>query len=566
MMMPKQFVRFLLGVLACTALTAYLVSRLPIAPLLKGVIWYLLPYLAFLRISYVLGKLYGVELRPSFAEKVYDATRNVSRFTRLREQVGGAVYVLSRTAVWPVLVVRLPRIAARFVRGGRARLPTRLLMQADQRLHPRILLDSLAVAIMTVVGYALTLAGWIPFFYLPFLLAATFSTLTLLAFTIGPASFPEQLRRAPGNPHLNLLRLAATIGTTVLVSSLALRYTTHVPEPRQILALLLELTPGNALRTLFSLPRLSLLQVQMSITGLLLVSSLLTGIWKVKDYRREDRDFEQIAESLVRFAVPSEAVQWLAKIRNPSQNSCVVSVVAYLGVNQLDRALQAAKMALALKPEHPLTAEPFAFAAFSVIHYPIPKHVIREMMSRWVREGGGDAQMLLVLSALVALDRYPQGEVGTLFVDANVRKRFPLAYAGALLTLERADTARRVLQRTAAHTPLDAAIKEFLQLMATLSGSPTGRENPVIFINRWLTRNAARFDALAGELPQELDRLISFGLSSIVTSLCKEIAPERVEEWRFIATRQRESLQTEETRKIAQALAINWSTLETAIT
>jgi hypothetical protein len=541
----------------CLAIAALRLSHVLGAA--KGLVWYFLVWFAFLWAAMAMGRLFGVkmDLRLTPQQKIKDATRDVGSITRFREWLGGWVYMASTTVAWPILVLRLPLTVARFRRRGTLRVPRRETMQADMRLRPRVLFDSVAVAIITAGAYALTVAGLIPFVLAFFVLSAGFSTLTLAAFTIGPGSFPEQLRRAAGRPHLNLLMLTLAISSTVLISFLALRFEGHLPEAGQVSDLLVQMTPGQAARTLLAHPFQQFLEVEIAVTGLLLCSSLLTGLWKFKEYRREDRHHESMAESYIRLGAPTNAIECLRKVRNPSQSTCVVSTAAYLCVNRIDRALDAARNALALQAEVPLTLEAYAFACFAALEYPVPAYVTRELLLQWIQKGGGDAQMLFVVAALLERKIFAPAEIQTLFPAGTARRQFPLAYVGSLITIGRTNAAQRLLRRTDARTAIEAALKEFLELLTTISAPSADPERGVIFIHRWLRRNAVRFTALAGELPHEFDRLISFTISGIVASICKEVAPEKVEEWRFINDQHRESLRSDQVRRAADAFSID---------
>lgn len=499
--------------------------------------------------SYVLNRWMGNELRP-LRLRVRSAMRDVDRATRLREEVGGWVNVAAGAMVWPVIFLRAPFLHARYFGAAAGlRLPRAEALRADATLRPRILFDSTAVLAGAAISYLLTLGGLGTVRPL-FLLYGLFATLTLLAFSIGPGSFPELFRRALGRPYLHLLRFGAAAAGILVIAILALRHGGRAPSAADLQGLVDQANEFRRWSALLSFPPRNPLDAYLQINVLLFMTSVWGAARRWKEFGREDQHLEAIATACTELERFDEALLWLRKVRNPRQSTWVRYVPAYLGLARLDAALDAAGRAVAVDQGELLVVrkDPYALTGMMLLELHGGAEVAREFLMRWSAAGADDARFLLMAVLLQASGKLDDDDVEDVLAAAQRRRHLSLARAGLLVLAGNAAAAGRLLRNTSRRSGLAGALRDVIELFVMLG--QLGGATSFGKLQGWFKRSLERFQVLATELEDDFERLGLFAMVNLVTLIGADLEPGQAGEWQALRSTIQGAITTPQIRRI----------------
>lgn len=508
--------------------------------------------------SYVLNRWMGNDLRP-LRLRVRSAMRDVDRATRLREELGGWVNLAAGAMVWPVIFLRAPFLHARYFRAAAGlHIPRMEAMRADATLRPRILFDSTAVLAGAAISYLLTLAGLGSVRPL-FLLYGLFATLTLLAFSIGPGSFPELFRRALGRPYLHLLRFGAASAGILVIAILALRHGGRAPSAADLRVLVDQANEFRRWSALLAFPPRNPLDAYLQVNVLLFMTSVWGAARRWKEFRREDEHLEAIATACTELERFDEALAWLRKIRNPRQSTWVRYVPAYLGLGRLDEALDAAGRAVAVDQGELLVVrkDPFALTGMMLLEMHGGRAVAREFMARWAAAGADDARFLLLSVLLKELKKLDDGDVEQITAAAQRQRRLVLTRAGLLVLTGNAAAADRLLRKTSRRPGLSGAVRDMVEIFVLLKLDSASSFDK---LERCVTRSLGRFQALAPELEDDFERLGLFAMVSMMMMISSGLEPDRADEWQALRGTIAASITTRRIQRI-----VSFSTAQAAM-
>lgn len=500
--------------------------------------------------SFIGNRWVGTVFNP-LSEQVRSAVREVGWLTRWRERIGGIINMVAGGVVWPVIFLRFPLLLPRVVhmRAGLPRIDVEMLRE-DARLRPRILVDSAVVLAGALTSYLLTLAG-VGEARVLFLLYALFVTLTLLAFTIGPGSFPDVFRRASGHPYANLLRVGLACAGIVYISFLALRHGAGAPTQDEAARLAADFARGLRPWDLLQ-PSGGALDAFLKLNALLFGTSILSLAFRWKEFQREDRHFEALANACTRLRRFDEALRWLGKVRNPRQSTWVGYIPAYLGAGQLDAALDAGRRAVAVDQGelHMVRSDPYALAGAILVEMrhnsPVTRKVARGLVLRWVADEPDDARFLIVTVLLRGTGQLDDDALDEALAAAQARRRLALARAGLLLLAGNARGAGRLLRKTGRRPGLAGALRDIIELAVTI------READSVFaVERWFVRALPRFQELAAQLDEDLDRLGLFAAVKMACVIGDDLRPELLHPWQGLAEQIEHAMEERKVRLIA---------------
>lgn len=512
--------------------------------------------------SFLLNRWLGNELRP-LRTRARSAMRDVGRVTRLREQAGGWINLAAGAMIWPVIFMRALFLHARYLRAGALlRSPRVDAMRADASLRPRILFDSTAVLAGAAISYLLTLAGLGTVGPL-FVLYALFATLTLLAFSVGPGSFPEVFRRALGRPYLHLLRFGGATAGILVISILALRHGGRAPSTADLRLLADQANEFRRWSALLTFPPRSALDAYLQVNVLLFMTSVWGAARRWKEFRRDDAHLESIAGACTELGRFDEAVAWLRKVRNPRQSTWVHYVPAYLGMGRLDEALDAAGRAVAVDQGELLVVhdDPYALTGTLLLEMHGGREVARPFLARWAAAGADDGRFLLLSVLLRVTGKLDDGDVDQILAAVQRQRHLALTRAGLLMFRDNPAAAARLLRNTSRRPGLAGALRDMIEIFVLIKlDSPDSFDK----VDRCIARSLGRFQALAGELNDDFERLGLFAMVSMMAMITSGLDDDQADEWQALRGTIEASITTRQVRRILSFSASQAATLSPA--
>ena len=174
------------------------------------------------------------------------------------------------------------------------------------------------------------------------------------------------------------------------------------------------------------------------------------------------------------------------------------------------------------------------------------REVARGLVLRWVTDEPDDARFLIITVLLRGTGQLDDDSLDEALTAAQARRRLALARAGLLVLTGNARGAGRLLRKTSRRPGLTGALRDMIELGVTLREA-----DDALAVERWFVRALPRFQALAGQLDEDLDRLGLFAAVNVACVIAGDLRPKILAEWRTLAGQIERSMQGRNIRLIA---------------
>ncbi|MCG2784915.1 MAG: hypothetical protein L6461_07385 [Anaerolineae bacterium] len=454
-----------------------------------------------------------------------------------REKLRGAAIVfvttLADSLIWPVPLLTIPFIVIKYVRLFGNSSMRRMPLQAYLLLNPydviRVYATLLLIASVIIVGGA----------YLPnsvMLIFIAHVLLRLLGHCISSEELSERLKKSLVNPYVNFLLIAGGIFSITILSLSGYIYGLQNISPGILLQVARQLLDFSWLSKIEDIlgNRLMPNDYFIGVSSILLGIAGLTSIFSWKEFRRTNEDYHSIAHKLLIMGKYNDALKWLDKIKSPQVETSQLQVVAYIGVNQIDKA----KDILAELNKGCNEEEIYKLLIEKAYLYSFNPRIIGTLIDSYIDEQPNETELLIMLINLMPnmfiglSPKEKAQEFVNLLEKKEAQKEYPLVYADMLRKAVRFDEARAILLALPEYNDSARnAIRRLSLLYINLL-------NPEQSIETWMDEHADVFIRQAAEVADKgnsSDKAAIFILLMPIEKILKEeLSHERSEEFSYI--------------------------------
>jgi hypothetical protein len=454
------------------------------------------------------------------------------------EMLTGTWLYLVIHSVWPMLSRRRSQRAESLIQAG-----TRVVLEGVQAgIAP-------TVFFLVLVAYGIAYVApaemyWIRAFLI---LMAINTMLRHVHYAVGFTSLPVQLRRTSVNPYIAFVIVAVTdlLSLTLTLNGILNWNAGEVASWTGIWNILrgLFVDAWHIAKGVWNGRELPLRDMLPALAGVLYNGgTLLKTLLSLKDFRRDDSDYTQIAQSYCVIGRFTDALSALKKIKYPNSGTFYLSTAAHLGVSQFDSALEECKRFLSLQQKGDPTARQVLYTLVGVsANFPLAPDTYVELLRRCIK-AGSDSLAMTAISALA-----PE-VVSPLFSDPSVAERFPLSYASVLLAEKKSEEARSWLDQVKPGGASERIFRSFLVLFATLANPDTTTQQDVANFEKW---SREHFDEIShwvsnpSEGSDRVDRFLVYGYILRVQIIATHAQSHSAQSWLFVLEKLKEVLATE---------------------
>jgi hypothetical protein len=478
--------------------------------------------------------------------RLSQAAENASAFQTWRNRLNTLFVALSSALVWPISLLQNARQKRKVMMAGTQMNLT--LNMAYQRLYPQ----DVQLMLMTTVLILLVYATHLIFPLSPetgtrfMLLMALYATIKVASYTVGPVPLAAQLRRGPGNAYVNFLAIALMTYCILTLSFAGFINGVSAVRLDSVVNITLDMLKFRKAYSLIQGGSLAPVDYFITISGFLYYISLFQVLLRITQFKRTDEDYNAIAQSYLMLGKFNEAMAWLGKVKIPNAITFDFKAHAYMGVNQLTKAVEAGKKAHFFRKNEQLDESgTFKYLVNSACIFPLPINQTIHLLEQWLATGVKDTDFMTLSSSLLAQGRVPDEKYKEMLINSPLISKYPLTLTNSLLRTGDTQGAYEVWSSMAPATGTDEVLRRFLALQVLSDGE--GGSSQVF--ESWAAEHLGEMFRVAQEVTDE-ERLVLFGYLSMLEPLAQRLSSERVEECRFLLQELRNSIATENLKRM----------------
>ena len=450
--------------------------------------------------------------------------------TNFRNWVGAIAGLFSSAIVWPVDVFRG---AYGNLKSGYGDVRMFLIRYS---LHPVDQFHAIFAVVSVVVVYAfgiivITGDGFGRVFIFTIAVSVFFRH---IRYVVEIESLPVRLRRASGISYITFITIVTCdLVTLILASTLLITNLSPSDIQQEHLATAVAgLFRFRELIRLFSGVQLSPAEFIITITGLVFYLALIRVLLRFKEFRKTDEDYIWLAtqnDRLGRFRI---AMSQLRNVKNRTSQAEIATVVALLGLNQIQQAED--RVALVLQQnDQPHDADNiFAGLIDACVFTPIPEHILIAIFQRGIEQQVSDVRLQDAIS-IFAGDSETIGNALTDIIS-ETDNHYPLSRIALYIATGRFSEAQEVLNRTTPENSLEKIAHLVMFLRAELENPEiTADEEDRIFM-RWAETKLPTIVALLPELSTAWEKAFAFVFLAYPRFVATAIASDREQEISYL--------------------------------
>jgi hypothetical protein len=319
-----------------------------------------------------------------------------------------------------------------------------------------------------------------------------------IGYAITPGGLPRKIRRISNNPYahfalISLMDFSVIVSSTALFSNIPSLYSVSL---KNIFEASKSFFALSDIQTLIENHELSKNQLIIAIFAVVFNISVLSTIARYKEFRRDDEDLIWIATLKMITRNFSEAVRTLVKIKHPTQVSESLSIGAYLGVNNIETALEIAEKIAKSTEKNPNIDTIFVAISNVVMQYQIPKFVLEKVVKIGVQRYVSDYLLMSVIMATFGDTEAIALRSTFVGVEAN----YPLSLSLVDVAEEKFDAARQRLREATPGSEVEEALRLVNLLMLMIGTKETTHEEDEVLFSEWLENDLQKIKSIIPSL------------------------------------------------------------------
>lgn len=402
---------------------------------------------------------------------------------RSRSRFAGFLSKICAFLTWPVAYLSGAIRSARQKEALRAReaILLRQLGADDLVFEPTLMLVSIGVAGGLALVSEQPRGPFIVFAWI----AIAYVVCLCLSMILLPGALAQRVRRGSGAPFLKALAVAA-LTLCIAVFAFTIIATNGRPSVQAVVDTGMSLySQFDSIKDLLSGRDVSTLTLAQGSVGALLVSATIQGLLSLKDFERTDEDLIVIAQTKALLGRPSAALTTLESIKSHNSVSLSLQAACFVGVEQLDRALDAIRRSNAIVSTATEQSKETELRTLlqAVSSFPFSENAFVHLYERWLTETPSLEWLVNVSFVLVNTGRAS----ATRFL-ASLKARpngaDPVLAARLSLLSKDLEQARRYAEQTLSTTGALEFTRAANQILIGIAG-PTSRSEDAEFFKTW---------------------------------------------------------------------------------
>jgi hypothetical protein len=380
------------------------------------------------------------------------------------------------------------------------------------------------VLVMTLSVYVLSLFTSPPSYFTTTWLGTllVYVILRLLYYLMNTTSLPAIIRRQSGNPVIKFFTITGALYIIWVLTFYGLTYGTNGIQTNMLAEVgvaIVESEPfaiWNTVQELLQNQHITLLELLRVFTGLLFFLTLLDAILHWGEFVRSDEDFRVIACKQLLLGRYNAALSWFDRIKLMTVNDLALKAGAYLGLNQIERAIDFLKRALSARGESESLENKAVIMLLSTsVNLLVPEPVIVKVIARYLKSDGPDWLLAMLAYTLVTQKCLREATLDHLLKNPDLDDKYPLTHAtNLIIRKEYAEAANHLAPRTSSE-PIEEIVRRVWILYAG-SIPMENKEEGVQFLNGWAEENLDNITAFSKNLSDDDQRQTAVGLLRMV--------------------------------------------------
>ena len=490
-----------------------------------------------------------------FLYTAIDAATEVGKFVSWRNRLGRFLTYFVSAIAWPVTFFFSYRQSRKLSQEKKSGL---VPLSAYQSLYPVDVQTTVILLAVVLLVYVSHLLFVLPETFGKFLLllATVYCTARLLFYIVSPVSLAAQLRRGPRNAYVSFLVLAVSIYCLLVLSFAGYIYTIPKVQFEQLGATTLDMLRFRKAYGLLQGGPLSPLDYYLTIAGFLYYISLLRTVLRIKEFKRKDEDYHSIAHSYLMLGNFNEGLTWLGKVTAPNNGTYMLRASAFLGVDQLTKATEAAKKSYLLEKGETLDDAGGLRQVISIAAlYPIPEAYILRALERWLGLGINEIAFAESADLLLGQNKISMKNYGALLERAKVPSEAPLLWVHYLINSRNFEEASKQIEGLRLTGGVNELFIRLLRLKLRILDPATGGRNPAEVYEAWAAEHLDKMSSLISELTDDQEKVLVVFQLNFILIVADEVGSSRAEAIKYLMKELTLSIKTEDLKRQSAALS-----------
>src|SRR5437868_36640 len=484
---------------------------------------------------------------------IADAIYTTSRLQSWRKRLAQFFFVLAIAPVWPIPVLLI------FIQQRRLsskKYPSSELDWIHESVFPIVILFMNSILGLVLSLYALHMAFDLPIRFgkpiLAFILASLF--FFLLHYTVSPISLATRLRRMPKNPFVSFFIVSLSFYCVLTLAFAG--YIHAVPNVtfQHLIDITLDMLRFRRIQALRRGETLYPIDYFVTITGFLYYVTLFQTILRIKEFDRKDEDFVSIATQYAGLGRFKKALDWLERLKSPDPQRSFIQAVAYLGTNQITKAIEAARRYYVLKEEPFDDGRSISLAVTGAAVAPIPEHCLLNLMGECLSSNPNEVRVIVAVTILIGLKKIDLEKYGALLIQEDGATRYPLIFAHFLIEREHHLEARKILELLPACEGIHDLTRRVMILMTFDNPAIKDLAKDCESVDRWLSVHLSEISKLSLRDADDDERAFAVSQLNLILAVTRKCSSTREQEVQFLVKELESYIKEEKRREIASVM------------
>jgi tetratricopeptide (TPR) repeat protein len=425
---------------------------------------------------------------------------------------------------------------------------------ANERLHPTIVTKHLMTLIIVSALYGISYLLTVPndFGKVFLLLMVLGVLLKSISYSVNPVTLTANLRQSLGIPYLNYLVIAIILLATFILSLAGGLYGVPNVTWEGLVALSIDMHRFQKIYGIFTGEIAELSSYFITLAGFIFYTSVLGTVIKYREFIKTEEDYAKIAQSFLFLGKFNDALLYLDKIKTKDQNSLMFRAVAYIGVNQIQKAIETHDKAQSFAEKEFDNDMTYALLISTANIYPLPNIYVAHIFQYWLETKTTSSLFVLLSDFLMANKKLNLADYKKVLIKTGTLERNKLAHVQVLLFEEKFQEAFDLLKTLPEYQGLDKLLIKFYSLVA-LTTTSQSKEDLSQKIEQWMEEELRMFADIVINLGSDEEKILGLSLFFQIKMIFTDLAAvelEKNEELNYIIKEIKESLSTEEFKQL----------------
>jgi len=355
-------------------------------------------------------------------------------------------------------------------------------------------------------------------------------------YAVGLTSLPSRVRTAMGSPYASfVLVLACDYLALILALNGVINWKEGALASRADLwQTAKELFTSEKLKGMLSGREPSLVEVLVGSSGLLYYATVFGTVLRFKDFKRTDEDYRSLAQMSCILGHFNEALRLLQNVKTPTREANTLRAVAYLGVDQFERAYQTVKETLRANGKDPSADQIFSALGDALVSVAFPRDRFIAFVKNALKLSIADGRLIAALEQ-EQVDQAAAEDLLHVVEETALQSRFPLSHALLLQEVGRLVESRAALEKAKPSNPLEEIIRACLVLYAGIRDPATSLSQDAAYFEQWSERYSVAVSGAIARVTDSDERLIAWSQMFSVAITGEKLKSHRAQSWSYLA-------------------------------